>query len=204
MLDLSNQRVGRLTVTDQHKASDKPSGQSRGRLWLCRCDCGAEVWVPSGMLRRTGKGNGTKSCGCLASENGRNFLALYGVPAPLKKEPGAAARRALFSQYGRAAKQRGYDWGLTWEQFCDLIVQRCTYCGTPPSQKFHSKATFNGPVTYNGLDRQDNAGGYTIENTVPCCKTCNYMKRELSVDVFLAHVARIAHHTQESISADHD
>jgi hypothetical protein len=27
-----------------------------------------------------------------------------------------------------------------------------------------------------GLDRKDNSGGYTPENTVPCCKDCNSLK----------------------------
>lgn len=57
--DITNQKFERLTVLNfvgiskDHKA-----------LWLCRCECGAEVTVPGKCLR-----NGSiKSCGCLKTE----------------------------------------------------------------------------------------------------------------------------------------
>ena len=146
------------------------------------------------MLRRTvQRGYGTKSCGCLRSENGRRYVASFGVPAPLKLPPGIAARRSLFSRYARHARKREIEWVLSWEEFKALVIQPCLYCGAPPGQvaRFPSH---NGTFTYTGLDRADNAGGYTPGNTVPCCGICNFMKRTLGVDEFLAHVARIHHH----------
>jgi hypothetical protein len=191
-INLTGQRFDRLVVTDDSKPSDLPGG-ARGRMWLCRCDCGGEKWVYSSMLRGGvgRKGVGTKSCGCLLKESGRAYLAKFGVPAPLKLPPGQAARRSPFTRYSGAARRRGFDWALTWEQFCILIARPCTYCGAPPGQREHGKQTFNGAVTYTGLDRQDNGMGYTPENTVACCGTCNYMKRAMSLEEFLAHVARI-------------
>lgn len=38
----------------------------RGQHWLARCDCGAEITVQGGNLRRN---PGTRSCGCLRSKN---------------------------------------------------------------------------------------------------------------------------------------
>lgn len=57
--DMVGQRFNRLTVIEE-------AGRSKDRkiLWLCRCDCGAEVTV-SGKRLRNGE---SKSCGCLKAE----------------------------------------------------------------------------------------------------------------------------------------
>lgn len=41
-------------------------------------------------------------------------------------------------------------------------------------------------LIYNGIDRIDNAKGYTIENSVTCCKRCNFAKRNMSYDEFIS------------------
>lgn len=43
-----------------------------------------------------------------------------------------------------------------------------------------------------GLDRVNNENGYTMENVVPCCSTCNYMKRHLKQSDFFKHILKIA------------
>jgi hypothetical protein len=59
ILDLTRQRFGRLLVLKQS------GGKKRGCiLWLCKCDCGNTVIVPSGDLRTPRK----RSCGCLQKE----------------------------------------------------------------------------------------------------------------------------------------
>lgn len=45
-------------------------------------------------------------------------------------------------------------------------------------------------IAYNGIDRVDPTKGYIIDNCVPCCTTCNYMKRILQRDEFLDHVKK--------------
>jgi hypothetical protein len=50
-------RVGRLKVLSLEQGGTK----NKGRNWLCQCDCGNTIIVPTGRLS---KGN-TKSCGCL-------------------------------------------------------------------------------------------------------------------------------------------
>lgn len=47
------------------------NGHSR---WTCRCECGKEVVVRGNNLK-----NGTKSCGCLKKENGKNTLTTHGL-----------------------------------------------------------------------------------------------------------------------------
>ena len=62
-IDLRGQKFGRLTVVRRNGHAVSPAGNST-RLWLCLCDCGAEVNVRSTSLR-FGVSN---SCGCLQRE----------------------------------------------------------------------------------------------------------------------------------------
>ena len=43
----------------------------------------------------------------------------------------------------------------------------------------------------NGIDRIDSSKGYTVENSVPCCKYCNTAKNTMSVDEFLKWIGRV-------------
>ena len=67
---------------------------------------------------------------------------------------------------------------------CFTLLTRsgCYYCGT--------KVVSTG----SGLDRIDSNKGYLIDNVVTCCHPCNWMKRNLSVKDFLAHIRRIISH----------
>lgn len=67
--------------------------------------------------------------------------------------------------------------------------QACAYCAYAP--KDDEKC--------NGLDRLDNAAGFTDANTVPACSLCNAMKHSLPLDAFLAHAHRIAAHSCSGI-----
>jgi hypothetical protein len=72
-----------------------------------------------------------------------------------------------FSGLKSQSKVRGVILTLSLEELTNLISGPCDYCkGTLPE------------VGY-GLDRKDNALGYTLENSVPCCTRCNTMKGSL-------------------------
>jgi hypothetical protein len=58
--DLSGQRFGRLIAI----CRTPESGRNKGVLWLCKCDCGNEIYVRSTMLNS----RHTRSCGCYAKE----------------------------------------------------------------------------------------------------------------------------------------
>lgn len=59
LIDLSGKRFGMLQVIC--RVEDQiHGGGSRSAMWLCRCDCGNEVVINGGSLRR----GLTKSCGC--------------------------------------------------------------------------------------------------------------------------------------------
>jgi hypothetical protein len=69
------------------------------------------------------------------------------------------------------AKKKGLDFNLTVEFYKTLWGKPCHYCGID--------------VEVTGLDRKDNNKGYLQENVVPCCHTCNTIKKFKSYEQFL-------------------
>lgn len=60
--DLTNKIVGKLTVISLVPKEERPT-QRHGNYWLCKCECGNMVKVPTTYL--TGNSNYTQtSCGC--------------------------------------------------------------------------------------------------------------------------------------------
>lgn len=70
--DLSGRTYGRLTVIEYAKKdTPRPYGHS---LWLCRCECGKEVFVCSTNLVQ----GRTKSCGCYHADAVRASNSTHG------------------------------------------------------------------------------------------------------------------------------
>lgn len=72
--DLTGQTFGRLTAIE--KAPSRSQYGTTVGYWLCRCECGNELDVPTGNLT---SGN-TKSCGCLnqTSRQGNSRAKTHG------------------------------------------------------------------------------------------------------------------------------
>lgn len=83
-----------------------------------------------------------------------------------------------YEVYKQNAKERGYAFNLSLEQFTDITNQSCHYCG--------------GFNAYNGVDRKDNGIGYELNNCLPCCGTCNRMKSTINYDKFISQCKLIA------------
>jgi hypothetical protein len=82
---------------------------------------------------------------------------------PCSQEKSRAPNIRFTHQRTRAAK-RGYEWSLTLEQFTSFISKHCHYCGG------------GLPKTGGSLDRIDPDKGYTLENSVPACGLCNWVR----------------------------
>lgn len=74
--------------------------------------------------------------------------------------------RNRFTTSKRVAKQRGFCWEIEETDYYSLISNVCFYCSGELCK------------TGVGLDRKDNTKGYTLENSVPCCKNCNILKSD--------------------------
>ena len=93
-----------------------------------------------------------------------------------------------YGEYVRGASKRAYDMMLTFEEFYALIVQPCYYCDYKVEDEV------------NGIDRYDNTKGYTVDNSVPCCKWCNRMKLDQPTDEFLERCNKIAKNMKRILS----
>lgn len=69
---------------------------------------------------------------------------------------------------------------ISLEEFTQIVQRPCTYCGDKNRTK--------------GIDRVDNKEGYTLNNSESCCKQCNYMKNNWTVDEFLSRINKICQH----------
>jgi len=47
-----------------------------------------------------------------------------------------------------------------------------------------------GHYKYNGIDRKINSRGYTPDNSLPCCRTCNFMKKDMDYQTFVDWIGR--------------
>ena len=82
------------------------------------------------------------------------------------------------SQYKANALKRKRCWELSDEDACSMMLDTCYYCGQDASEKLL------------GIDRKNNSLGYSYENSVPCCKECNFMKGRIFDDVSVVQHAR--------------
>jgi predicted nucleic-acid-binding Zn-ribbon protein len=85
------------------------------------------------------------------------------------------------------AKKRSISFDITLKDFIEIASKNCFYCNQEPVQG-HNFRTRSQP--YNGLDRLENSFGYTRENSVSCCPTCNYAKHDLSILEFKAWLTK--------------
>ena len=173
-LNLSGQVFGRLRVVG-------PSGKtnSGGYTWHCKCICGEEKVIPSDHLVR--KTQPVLSCGCYRNDQIRKAVT----------SPDETAFNLLLGSYKKRARIKDREFKLTNEQFLKLTKDNCFYCGQCPATISENKPK-TGKYIHNGVDRVDSSIGYVFENCVPCCKNCNYMKRNLSSQEFLGHIQQIS------------
>jgi hypothetical protein len=82
----------------------------------------------------------------------------------------ARKARKTNAKYGRlkyTAAQRGLTLTISQDEYEALTKHAsCHYCGGPIEE------------TGSGIDRKDNALGYSIDNVVPSCRWCNVVKND--------------------------
>lgn len=155
-------------------------------LWELRCDCGKLVYKRAHIVVR----GSIQSCGCKQNE-ARSRSGMKGRVY----DPKISSARKVWSDTYK-------DGGLDFDTFYVLSQQPCHYCGRLPHRTMNKATSVGkgkvsyvqkerGDFTYNGLDRMDNTKSHTPDNLAPCCSTCNYMKRNLTLAEFIEHIGRI-------------
>ena len=85
---------------------------------------------------------------------------------------------------------------LGFEAWLHYLHLPCHYCGAVDSNTCNYEDRFE--LKYNGIDRVDSSLGYVPGNCVPCCRICNTMKMDLSIEEFISHIERIKNHVKPS------
>lgn len=172
------QTVNEWTVLDNIGQRDK-HGQVK---ILVRCSCGTEKYVTEYTVW-TGKSKSCRSCG--RSRASTVDYRKRDIDGDLR-----SSWQHYLDGYIRSTNKRGFEFSLTPEQFKMLCRGDCFYCGENPTnnRNFGGNRTLSG---VNGIDRVNPLVGYTEENSVACCKVCNWMKSNLSAEEFIAHIEQI-------------
>jgi hypothetical protein len=167
LVDITGHRFGRWTVVSlSHKVKTKVK---TSYFWNVICECGT-----TRVLSRSKLGSGQSlSCGCSRVESIERI------------------RDEKVYHYKNGAKSRCLAFELPNEEVYLLFSQNCFYCGTEPSNVRRRKKG-GSEFRYNGIDRVDNAKGYTSGNVVSCCKSCNIAKHAMPAQDFISLCKRVA------------
>lgn len=186
--NLTGQVFGRLTVLCRGANAKLHGVEGTGQTqWFCRCDCGKECLVRAAFLKR---GN-TRSCGCYKLETSLQHVQQQAVRNT--EDPEVMAGNAVIRQYKNSAKDRGIEMFLSDTEIRTLIFKCCHYCGRSPRKpiSLRRKGQVVGLIMVNGIDRKDSNDDYSALNCVSCCKICNYAKRSMPYDEFLAYLSDV-------------
>ena len=82
-----------------------------------------------------------------------------------------------FHTYKKRAKRDNIKFEITEKDCIPFYNTNCSYCGSK----------INGL----GIDRIDNKLGYNLNNMIPCCSRCNFMKYIMNKDEFIKHIKQI-------------
>tara|TARA_Y100000310_G_scaffold333763_1_gene411972 strand:+ start:1898 stop:2479 length:582 start_codon:yes stop_codon:yes gene_type:complete len=178
--DLSGKRFGRLVVSSKH------GFKGQHRYWECKCDCGNEVNVLATNLKR----KYTKSCGCLAVDEGwllrgeksrhwKGYKKISGHYWNSIKD-GSARRNIKFLLSIEEAWEKFEDQ----KGFCAL-----TGCLLTFGDRFQDERTAS-------LDRIDNMKGYVMDNIQWLHKDINKMKNCHTQEHFCYLCSLVSNHSK--------
>lgn len=153
----------------------------------CLCHaCNSETIISGhnqGMKKR-------KSCGC-QQRNSKLWKRKGAINRPWQLPSGESARRNVLYSYKRGAEKRKVPFLLTEEEFNNLIIGNCFYCGDSLTSLKKGQGKTSGDFKYTGIDRIDSHKGYDNKNSISCCWMCNNMKSNYDQKLFLRQVEKI-------------
>lgn len=146
-------------------------------FFVCKCKCGEVV-----SRRADGLLSGNPSCGCRT-----------GLTLEARAKRRSDWQKKYFKKYNKnrrrhfewqyrflnaksTARRRKKEWVLTFEEFFKIASGPCVYC----------KAGLSKNVSGTHIDRKNSRLGYTAENCVSACGSCNVQKgRILTYEDFM-------------------
>jgi hypothetical protein len=113
----------------------------------------------------------------------QHLRTLTGTPLQRRNGKVELSMRDYYGKYKGKAKKRNIPFELSFEEFFKTVKRPCYVCGY---HHFEDKGH-----TANGIDRFNNAVGYTVDNSLPACKWCNVWKGEGTYAELLDRFTRI-------------
>lgn len=95
--------------------------------------------------------------------------------------------KKIWYAYVKKSKRKNREFTLSPEEFIEIILSNCFYCGRLPSNNLY-KGKERRSFNYSGIDRVNNDLGYIKSNCVPCCSSCNSAKGIKPVEEFYSWV----------------
>lgn len=185
--NLVGQNFGKLLVLEEETGNFKKRNR-RGVTWKCQCICGQITYLQTATLIS----GHSKSCGCGELENKRNNCNKGRIlRSQARKDPKLQLAKWIFN--------KNYaDGDLQFDEFYIMSQQNCFYCNSEPLNdlKFCSKIYTEeyknaSRFIYNGLDRVNNNLPHNKNNVVPCCKHCNFSKRNRDYNEFVRWIEKV-------------
>lgn len=166
------------------------TGAKYERRLVLKCTCGNVKSMRPSILKCCK----IISCGCVGRQRRKEAVARNSKTSP------EVALNTAYSRAKVSAGNRGLIYNLSLDEFSSVVAKNCQYCGSPPS-----KRTYSGRycLLSSGIDRIDSKKGYILDNCVPCCKTCNYAKRNMSVDQFTRWITQAYLHQVTDCHSGH-
>lgn len=94
-----------------------------------------------------------------------------------------------YPEYRNNARKRNINFGLTVDDFEEIVKLPCHYCGGFSIDRFENSRG-------NGIDRKNSDEDYSINNCVPCCRTCNFIKNSIPYVDFITYIRNVYNHTR--------
>ena len=95
--------------------------------------------------------------------------------------------KRLYNKMVRSANNKNIEVNINYNDFLKFTkIKNCEYCNNPVKWVKHGK----NAICYN-LDRKKNNLGYTLDNCIVCCKTCNFLKSDMDESQFLCIIDKI-------------
>ena len=173
--DFIGYKVGSLTVIKFLEEKRLESGKRYDHYYLCRCTCGR--YGP--FIRRVLKSKPVVTSNTICCTECRKER-LKGNRVAIKYDNDLDRHIGIvYSNYKSKCNKKKWKFDLSFNEFKDLVLKECWYCGLKPNN--HRKLKI-GPKSYSrenlsGIDRIDSTIGYIVNNCRPCCEGCNLAKR---------------------------
>jgi hypothetical protein len=178
-IDLTGQRFGKLVVVKLLPERTV----CKTRIWLCKCDCGAN----KGVRRSSLVAGMTKTCGCGAHPNRQANVNWRGY---------GEISLDFFTTVKRNAEMRSLEFNITIEYLWDLYIKqdkKCNLSGLPI--QFGAKRA----TTSASVDRVDSLLGYVEGNVQWVHKKINIMKNVYSQEEFITLCKQVVKHTKNKL-----